>query len=74
AAHVVLLGLPLYLLARAWGRVDWPAAAVAGIVIGSLPIQFTLYPGDGDRIAAGLIFGAFGLASALAFWRTASRP
>jgi hypothetical protein len=72
-AHVMLLGLPLYLLARAWGPVDWPAAAVAGILIGALPVQLMLVQGGEERIRAALLFGAFGLVSALAFWRTATR-
>ena len=38
--HMLLLGLPAYLVMRRYRAVDWSEALMAGFVIGFLPITF----------------------------------
>jgi hypothetical protein len=66
AAHAVMLGLPIYRLLRSRGPVGWTAAALAGFVIGAIPVQLLEDAGQ-DRVAAALIFGCLGVSGALAF-------
>ena len=72
AAHALLLGYPLYRLLRPGAPVGRPAAALAGFLIGALPVQ-GLAETMQARLVAALIFGLFGVAGALAFRRTLYR-
>lgn len=73
--HVLLLGYPLYRMLRPGGRISWPKAALAGFVIGSIPLPLLLAsPGNGlERLELALLFGLFGLSGGLAFRRTLTR-
>ena len=77
AAHVVLLGLPAYLLLRRIVEPSAEMAALAGAVIGVVPLLLlnSLDGGGGSRgNAAGyFLFGLMGLIGGLAFGRSLAR-
>jgi hypothetical protein len=75
-AHALALGLPLYLLLRRYLRLTRPGAAIAGFVIGALPIGLGAYsvplmaaaPVDLEaQLRAALGFGLLGGIGGLAF-------
>ncbi|MGZ8362198.1 MAG: hypothetical protein ACXWUX_16905 [Allosphingosinicella sp.] len=60
--HVALLAVPTYLLLRRW-RLGWWQAALAGMLIGSLPTAL-IFSDWGSAAMCGLC----GLVGALTFW------
>jgi hypothetical protein len=70
ALHLMLLGLPLYLLLSRFYRPGLTSSAICGFLIGALPLG--LWIGGGDP--AGLLaWGLPGLAAGLAFGITMDR-
>ena len=76
AAHLLILGLPLYLYQDAQGRVSWANAAFAGFLVGGVPLPLLISLGpagswDGTRFGNGLLWvawlGGSGLIGGLAF-------
>ncbi|HEX8193918.1 MAG TPA: hypothetical protein VF552_13555 [Allosphingosinicella sp.] len=73
--HVLLLGYPLYRMLRPGGPIGWLKAALAGFVIGSIPLPLLLASpaSGGGRLDFILLFGLLGLSGGLAFRRTLYR-
>jgi hypothetical protein len=73
-AHAVLLGVPAYLLMRMRGSVNALSAAIAGFVIGIVPVGLLGLGESGTQwiayLQGVLPFGGFGLLGGLAFWAT----
>jgi hypothetical protein len=72
AAHVLLLGLPAYLLLRRFTTPGWLLCGASGFVLGTAPISFLSTPAAArlDELTPTLIFAAMGLIAGLAFrWK-----
>jgi len=66
-AHVIVLGIPGYLIAREYVAIDWAQAIIAGFVIGGVPLtiwtMFDSAEGGADAATLGgvlLLLGALG--------------
>ena len=75
--HILILGVPAWLLINLWRPPGWIGTAAIGLVIGAAPI--TIYgiaapPANPlTQLGFGAAFGAAGVAAALAFLRTLRR-
>lgn len=72
AAHVVVLGIPVFLFLVRSGRASRMSLVVAGFVLGYLPV-FVLMGLRAAGLQMGLVFGVLGALSAWAFWWVLSR-
>ena len=61
--HVLLLALPAYLALRRWWRLRWWNSALAGFVIGTLPLAAMNGAWDGLAVT-----GICGVVGGLTFW------
>jgi hypothetical protein len=79
-AHMVLLGMPTYLVLRQYRRIDWLQALIAGFVIGTAPLtlwQLALFAGGAYGyfpIATLLIAGGLGSISGAVFRAIVGSP
>jgi hypothetical protein len=71
--HLVL-AFPLYLLLDRWGWVNWGTAALAGALIGALPLPLLFqFPLEGSLVFAAFTGGA-GLVGGLTFRAVLGKP
>ena len=61
-AHILLFGIPAFLVARKWNAIHWWTCLVAGFLIGSIPTA--ILTGGGEFIPEGLL----GASAGLFFW------
>jgi hypothetical protein len=57
-AHVLLFGLPAYLLLRRRMRVDWAQAMIAGFVIGAVPLSLWSWLLEGGAVGPSFLWSA----------------
>lgn len=69
--HVLLFGLPAYLLLRRRMRIDWAQAIIAGIIVGAVPLALWSWlrtgGGFGPSLAVALISGVLGMLGGMTF-------
>jgi hypothetical protein len=69
--HVLLFGLPAYLLLRRRMRVDWAQAMIAGFLVGAVPVNlWSLIAGSGaisPYILWSFVPGVLGMLGGMAF-------
>ncbi len=70
--HMLLIGLPAYLVMRRYWAIDWGHAVLAGAVIGAAPITlwaWASWGGDGGPIFSGwtLVLALLGMLGGAAF-------
>jgi len=73
--HIAIIGIPIFFILRHKHYLSWLSLAVAGFLAGFIPIAALTWPIHGYETLQGylggsVIFGLFGLVSALFFWRT----
>ncbi len=66
AVHMLVVGLPVYLLYRRWFTLTWWGAMLAGFLVGSLPGQLLF--GEWGSWTMAVILGIPGAIGGLAFW------
>lgn len=74
AAHAFMIGLPAYLAFRKAGPLTYPIAALAGFVIGTVPVSVVVLmyseggrSGGFEKVAMSSVFGLYGAVGGLAF-------
>ena len=75
--HVLLVGLPFYVLLRERWALTWPRALVGGFLVGSVPtglLSVLLFGADPEVLWMAATPGGFGVVGAAAFRAVLGRP